>query len=182
MPTRLLFALLFLFESFILSAQVDAKLNAGSLITLGLNGSVEFPVSPSSSLAAGVAYSSINLTANNDEFDYRNLRFVPEFRTYFAPRYGHDRWFAGGYGKLISLRGRDVADDRSVNATRMALGVMGGHKWVWPSNFVLELNLGLGRGFTFSDNDPEFAAAIGTLTSLDLRIGILVGYRFGGGG
>lgn len=169
--------LILILASLTATAQVDAKLNAGSLITLGLNASAEFPVAPRSSIAVGIARSSLDLTVNDEGYEYRNLRVVPEYRYYFAPRLGQDRWFAGAYGKLIALRGRDVDNDREVRTKRAALGLMGGHKWVFPSNFVLELNAGLGRGMTFGGGDPAFRVAIGTLTSVDLRLGIIVGWR-----
>lgn len=171
------FFLLLCLSSLVATAQVDAKLNAGSLVTLGLNGAVEFPVSPHSSLALGVGRSSLELTVNDDGYDYRNLRIIPEYRYYFVPRQGQDRWFAGGYGKLIDLRGRALEDNRQVDATRAALGVMGGHKWVTDAGFVLELNAGLGRGFMVGKGDFGFKQAIGTLTPVDLRLGILVGWR-----
>lgn len=159
------------------TAQVDLKLNAGSLLTLGLSGSGEFAVAPRSSLAFGVARNSIGLTVNEDAYDYRNLRVIPEYRYYFAPRLGHDRWFAGGYGKLIGLRGRAVDDARQVTATRIALGVMAGHKWVMKSGFVAEANVGLGGGSIVGGNDFAFRRAIGTITPVDIRLGFLVGWR-----
>jgi hypothetical protein len=158
-------------------AQVDLKLNAGSLLTLGLSASGEFVVSPRSSLAFGVARSAIALTIDDDTFDYRNLRVIPEYRYYFTPRLGHDRWFAGGYSKLIGLRGRASDDDRRVTATRMALGVMAGHKWVMNSGFIVEANVGLGGGTIVGGNDFAFRRAIGTLTPVDIRLGFLVGWR-----
>lgn len=173
----ILLPLLFLLCSLSAAAQVDLKLNAGSLLTLGLNGSAEFPLSPRSSLALGVARSKLELTVNNDGYDYRNVRLVPEYRYYFGPRRGQDRWFAGGYGKLIGLRGRALDNGRQVNATRMALGIMGGHKWVTNAGFVLELNAGLGGGAVVGSSDFAFKRAIGTITPVDLRLGILVGWR-----
>ena len=42
---------------------------------------------------------------------------------------------------------------------------------------MIELNLGLGQGTTFG-NKSEAELAFSTLTALDLRIGVIVGYRF----
>lgn len=176
---KILIFALSLFTTLAATAQVDVKLNAGSLITLGLNGSVEVPISPRSSLAIGVARSSLGLTVDDDEYNYRNLRLVPEYRYYFAPLRGHDRWFAGAYGKAIDLRGEDVDNDRSVHTNRVAVGIMGGHKWIAPSGFIFEFNLGAGRGMTFGSGDVAFERAIGTLTAIDLRLGLLVGWRIG---
>ncbi len=166
------------------SAQIDAKLNAGSAITGGINVAAEFPVGQQTALAIGGAYSSLGLLVNEDDnYRYRNLRLIPEFRYYFNPRMGFDRFYVGGYGKLGQLTGINRNTDESVDATRAALGIMSGHKWVTPGGFVFELNLGIGRATTFggNDNDAEYAAAIGVLTAVDLRMGIIVGWRFGGG-
>ncbi|MGB3801508.1 MAG: DUF3575 domain-containing protein [Lewinella sp.] len=177
--------LLLLVACFTASAQVDAKLNVGSAITGGANLSAEFPVGQQTAVAIGAAYSSLGLLVNEeDDYRYRNLRLIPEFRYYFNPRQGFDRFYVGGYGKLGQLTGINRDTDVSVDATRVALGIMTGHKWVSPAGFVFELNLGVGRAATFggNDNDAEYAAAIGALTAIDLRLGIIVGWRIGGGG
>lgn len=180
---RILFTLLFcLFAISAATAQVDAKLNVGSAITGGVNLVAEFPVGAQTSLSLGAAYSSLGLLIDDDDdYRYRNLRLIPEFRYYFSPRQGHDRFFVGGYGKLGQLTGINRSTDEKVDATRVALGIMSGHKWVTPGGFNFELNLGVGRAGTFggNDDDDEYAAAIGTITRIDLRFGILVGYRFG---
>ena len=163
-------------------AQTDAKLNAGSAITGGINVAAEFPVGQQTALSIGAAYSSLGLVFNDeDEYRYRNARLIPEFRYYFNPRLGFDRFYVGGYGKIGQLTGINRDTDAKVDATRAALGIMTGHKWVSAGGFVFELNLGVGRATTFggNDNDAEYAAAIGALTAVDLRLGIVVGYRFG---
>ena len=163
-------------------AQTDAKLNAGSAVTGGINVAAEFPVGQQTALSIGAAYSSLGLVFNDeDEYRYRNARLIPEFRYYFNPRLGFDRFYVGGYGKIGQLTGINRDTDEKVDATRAALGIMTGHKWVSPGGFVFELNLGVGRATTFggNDNDAEYAAAIGALTAVDLRLGIIVGYRFG---
>ena len=183
---RTLFTLLIcLFTLSLAQAQVDAKVNVGSAITGGINLAAEFPVGVQTSLSVGAAYSSLGLLVDDEaDYRYRNLRLIPEFRYYFNPRRGHDRFFVGGYGKLGQLTGINNTTDEKVDATRVALGIMSGHKWVTPGGFNFELNLGVGRAGTFGgdDNDAEYAAAIGALTRIDLRFGILIGYRFGGGG
>ena len=176
--------LLLLVASCFVSAQVDAKLNAGSAITGGINLSAEFPVGQQMGIAIGAAYSSLGLLINEeDDYRYRNLRLIPEVRYYFNPREGFDRFYVGGYGKLGQLTGINRDTDASVDATRAALGIMTGHKWVSPSGFLFDLNFGVGRAATFggNDSDAEYAAAIGALTAIDLRLGIIVGWRFGGG-
>ncbi|PPK88663.1 uncharacterized protein DUF3575 [Neolewinella xylanilytica] len=166
------------------TAQVDAKINAGSAITWGVNVAAEFPFGQQTAFSVGAAYSSLGLLANEvDDYRYRNLRLIPEFRYYFNPRAGFDRFYVGGYGKLGQLTGTNRDTDESVDAARAALGILTGHKWVTGGGFVFELNLGVGRAATFggNDNDAQYAAAIGALTAIDLRMGIIVGWRIGGG-
>ncbi len=178
----ILFALLVLLFALPAAAQVDAKLNAGSALTLGLGVAAEFPLGAQSALSLGLGYSSLGLTVKENDYTYRNLRLVPEYRYYFAPRDGMDRFFAGGYGKVGRLVGVDKSNDQRVDAIRAVLGVMAGHKWVTPGGFLFELNAGMGRALTFGggDGDALYARAISTLTSFDLRLGILVGWRIGG--
>lgn len=175
----LLPTLLLLLVSVTAAAQVDAKLNVGSALTGGMNAAIEFPLGAQSSLSIGGAYSSLGLTVDDDDYKYRNLRLIPEYRYYFAPRRRQDGFFAGGYGKLGRLRGTDRANDNSIDVTRAALGVLAGHKWVAGSGFVFELNAGAGRAATFGGNgeDALYARAIGSLTAFDVRLGILVGWR-----
>ncbi|MBC6996146.1 DUF3575 domain-containing protein [Neolewinella lacunae] len=173
-----LFTCLLAALSFTASAQVDAKINVGSLIFGGVDVSADFAVGEKSSFAAGVGYISTDF--GSDDFKYSNLRIIPEYRYYLNPRLGADRFFVGAYGKLAFVTAKDETDNSEVDATRGALGFMFGNKWVTEGGFLFELNAGLGRATVFgsNDGDAEFEDAYGTLTSFDFRLGILVGYRF----
>ncbi|MEM6771980.1 MAG: DUF3575 domain-containing protein, partial [Bacteroidota bacterium] len=130
-------------------------------------------------VAPGIAYASNNFGV--DEFTYRNLRVIPEFRYYLSPDYGADGLFVGAYGKLGFITATNKADDTTSSATRGALGILFGNKWVTDSGFLFELNLGLGRATIFGEGeegDNNFAAAFSSITNIDLRIGIIAGYRF----
>ncbi|WP_420461196.1 DUF3575 domain-containing protein [Neolewinella sp.] len=163
------------------TAQVDAKLNAGSAIFGGLGLAAEFPLGAQSAVSIGAGYSGLGISFDNkDEYSYRNLRLIPEYRYYFAPRKTMDRFFVGGYGKLGRLTGIDRDTDERVTTGRAALGILAGHKWVAPSGFVFELNAGLGRAVSFGGGDGQealYQRAIGVLTATDVRLGILVGWR-----
>lgn len=164
--------------SFSASAQIDAKLNIGPLILGGINLGVDVGLSENTSAGLSVGYLSSKL--GTDNFRYSNLLFVPEYRYYFSPNNGADGFFAGGYGKLTFTTAEEIdSSEPDLSATRGAIGVIFGSKWVTDGGFLFELNFGLGRGTTFgSDNEAE--AAFSTLTALDIRIGIIAGYRFGG--
>ncbi|CAH0999515.1 hypothetical protein LEM8419_00815 [Neolewinella maritima] len=176
--------LVFFLTSLTATAQIDAKLNAGSALTGGLNLAAETPIGAQSSISVGLAYSSLGLSFDKkEEYRYRNLRVIPGYRYYFAPRDGMDRFFVGAYGKLGRLTGIDRDTDARVSTARVAVGVLAGHKWVAPSGFVFELNAGLGTAATFGGGGNGargllYDRAIGALSAVDLRLGILVGYRF----
>ncbi|THH40349.1 DUF3575 domain-containing protein [Neolewinella litorea] len=164
-----------------LRAQVDAKLNVGSALGGAVNVAAEFPLAAQSAVSIGAAYASAEyFESDNDDYRYRNYRLIPEYRYYFAPRAGFDRFFVGGYGKIGHVTGTDIWSDQKISAMRAAIGILSGHKWIAPSGFLFELNAGLGRAVTFGGNpdDAVYTDVIGDLSSLDLRLGILLGWRF----
>ena len=173
-----LFTCLLAVLSFTATAQVDAKLNVGSLIFGGIGIAGYQALSEKSSVSAGLGYASTKF--GSDVYRYSNFRIIPEYRYYLNPRNGADRFFVGGYGKLTFLTGKEIDNSggEDFSATRGALGILFGNKWVSNGGFVFELNLGLGRATVFgADNDSE--AALSAITALDLCLGIIAGYRFG---
>lgn len=181
MRTFLLSALL-AFLSLPAMAQIDAKLNVGSALTGGINVAADIGLRPNTSLSLGFGRAVTTITVDENEYQLKRWRFVPEFRYYFNPDFGADNFFVGAYGRLVDVKGKNNTNGDDVDGIRGALGIMAGQKWVTESGFVFELNAGVGRGKVFGDN--ENGAAINTglniLTGIDLRLGIIVGYRFGG--
>ena len=179
------FALVFCLLSATAAAQVDAKVNLGSLIFGGLGALAEIALNENVSVSPGLAFTrtdvSVNFGDDGETNEYRldNLRFIPEARYYFGPRQGADRFFAGLYGKYGRQTFKSRNDDEEYGFNRAALGVMTGMKWVTNGGFVFELNAGVGRGFTFGgDDNGEVTTVINALTGIDARIGIIAGYRF----
>ncbi len=174
----LLFTCILTLFSFSLTAQLDAKVNVGSALFGGLGIAGDFALSENTSLSAGLGYASTKF--GSETFKYSNLRIVPEFRYYLNPELGADRFFVGGYGKLAFVTAKDQSDNTETDATRGALGILFGNKWVGDGGFVFELNMGLGRATVFgsADGDDEFEEAYGTLTAFDFRLGIIAGWRF----
>lgn len=179
MRTFFLTCLLAVF-SLSLSAQLDAKLNVGSAIFGGLGVAGDLGLSENTSLSAGIGYAATDF--GSDDFKYTNLRLIPEFRYYLNPNRGADRFFVGGYGKLTFVTSKNQSNDAEFDATRGALGIIFGNKWVTESGFLFELNMGLGRGTVFggNDDDEEFEAAFEVISAFDFRLGIIAGWRFGG--
>lgn len=188
---RLLMLLLALTSlSLPVSAQVDAKLNAGSALTGGINLAGDIALNEDFSLSLGFGRAVTSFSVNDNRSKIKRWRFVPEARYYFSPKYGADRFFAGAYGRLADITTQTDGSEESVKALRAALGLMAGHKTVTDNNFVFEFNFGIGRGLYFNtevENDDgqgqtgeEFIDdGLNLLLGLDLRLGIIVGYRFG---
>lgn len=177
---RLLTILLFCLTAHCASAQlqVDTKINAGSLITGGINLSADFMISRNVSLAAGLAYSTTRFgLGRSSNFRYKSARFIPEFRYYVSPEFGADRFFVGAYGKMGRVTAEQIDPRETSSGTRAALGVLLGYKWVSDGGVVIEVNTGVGRASTFS-NDEVFDQAISIVSAIDFRLGILAGYRF----
>ena len=173
-----LFTCLMAAFSFTATAQVDAKLNVGSLIFGGIGVAGDFAINEKSSLSAGLGYASTRF--GSDVYRYSNLRIIPEYRYYLNPEKGADRFFVGGYSKITFLTGKEIDNSggEKIPATRAALGILFGNKWVSDSGFLFELNLGLGRATIFGEDETTEAALL-AITALDFRLGIIAGYRFG---
>ncbi len=183
MRTLFLTCLLAVF-SFSLSAQIDAKLNAGSALFGGLGLAADFALNDNSSLSAGLGYAStkanVVLGGDDSEFKYTRFRIIPEYRYYFSPQDGADGFFVGGYGKLsfVNASNGDSAEDDK--ATVGALGILFGNKWVSDGGFVFELNGGLGRNAVLgSSDDGDVDTLFSSVLGIDVRLGIIVGWRFG---
>lgn len=165
-------------------AQIDAKLNVGSAIFGGLGLAADFGLNENSSLSAGLGYARTNVSvffdSSDDEYRYDRFRIIPEYRYYVSPREGADRFFVGAYSKLTFITASSEKSANDYKATRGALGVLFGNKWVTDSGFLFELNMGVGRGVIFSDSaeGSEESAVLNALTALDFRLGIIAGYRF----
>ena len=156
---------------------LDAKINLGSLFTGGINVSADYSLNERLSVAAGLAYSSTGFSINDGEYRYRTARLIPELRYYVAPMAGADRFFVGGYSKLGRVTAIRTNSGSRSSGGRGVLGILTGYKWATRAGVVVELNAGLGRAIVLSD-DQVFDRAISFVSATDLRLGILVGYRF----
>lgn len=166
--------------SFFVAGQIDAKLNAGSAITGGINVSADIGINYNNSVAIGLGRANTKVTINGNEYNYRRFRIIPEYRHYFNPRNGADGLFAGAYGRVAFFEAEAVTEGEDVDGVRVGLGALFGNKWAYDSGFVLELNGGLGYGTAFgTDENAQISSRFfNFLPGLDVRLGILVGYRF----
>jgi len=169
--------------SFTASAQVDAKLNVGSAIFGGLGVAADFALSEKLSVSAGLGYArtkgSVAFGNNSSEFKYTRFRIIPEFRYYLNPRNGADRFFVGSYGKVSFVNASDGDSANDDKATIGALGVLVGNKWVTDGGFMFELNFGIGRNASLGSNDDNEVDVFDNVLGIDIRLGIIAGYRFG---
>lgn len=128
----------------------------------------------------------------------------PEFRYYFAPKEGADRWFAGIYTTFEQTSGDFTTTsydnngfptgttDHTRSNARFGAGVLGGWQYVLNDHWVFAGFVGYGYFFVDNQTDsPEiqddgsgsgfpsgFGAAVEAVSNADYRYGISVGYRF----
>ena len=183
-PFLLILPILFLCQLAHAQLTVDAKVNVGSLITGGINVQGDFAISERFSVAAGFGYAGNGVEVDGDDYRFRRLRFIPEARYYLTePRsyLGADGFFLGGYGKLNRIRVQRVTPDGidETGSVRAVIGALVGYKLVTDGGFVVEVNGGVGTGTLLGGNIATNVAGA-VLSSFDARLGVLVGYRFGG--
>jgi hypothetical protein len=178
----LLLSTLFALLSLPVLAQIDAKLNAGSALTGGINVAGDIVLGQHTSLSLGFGRAVTTVTINDNEYKLKRWRFIPEFRYYFNPDAGADNLFVGAYGRLVDVKGQNTTNGDDVDGIRAALGIMAGQKWVTRNGFVFEINAGIGRARLYGEegNGSAINTSLALASSIDLRLGLLVGYRFGG--
>jgi len=115
---------------------------------------------------AGISF----YTSLDDDLDfYKTFSATPYFRHFFSINSDQKKFFIEAFGMVHNGDRYNYINDETVSATRFAMGISTGHKYVSDSGFVVETFFGFGRNFT-SEEDGEFP--------LVGRGGISLGYRF----
>lgn len=131
---------------------------------------------------------------------FTGFSMAPEYRYYFAPDEGNDKWFVGGYlrFRVSSTDGAPYfgidQDDEVVyyDLTNVALapGITFGYEWATKSGLTITLWSGAGYAVIYSEtktpdftpsDDPfssTFNSVLTTFNKLDFRGGFTLGYRF----
>ena len=131
---------------------------------------------------------------------YSGFSIAPEYRYYFDPDDGNDKWFIGGYlrFRISSTDGAPYAgfdeneDIVAYDLTNFAIapGFTVGYEWLTKSGFTITLWSGIGFALVYSETkDPDFTpsdepfyntfnAAFTTFNKFDVRGGFTLGYRF----
>lgn len=99
----------------------------------------------------------------NDEIQYY---ISPYYRKYFGNTYAAG-FFIEGFAMLNSTERRIFTSEDDF-VTNLALGIGLGGKWITNSNFIGEINFGIGRNLLNNDSDYEFLP----------KLGFTIGYRF----
>ncbi len=177
-----IFALFFLGFAQTSQAQIEVKINPIGALFSAPDLGVEYIVNESFGVELNLAFNFNKFTVDGTEF--RNTGFGTRLsgKYYFSPDDGGDRWYAGVYTKF--RRGNGSADNSTdeVTSTRLAVGILFGHKWVTKHNLVFEINVGFGRAFIskweYSDGEEVNTNDI-PLLNWDVVGTFAVGYRFG---
>lgn len=131
---------------------------------------------------------------------FNGFSMSPEFRYYFAPDDGNDKWFVGGYLKFrvsstsgTPYTGIDENEDfvpYDLSNVALAPGLTFGYEWVTRSGLTITLWSGMGYALIYTERkSPDFIPstdpfyntynfALDTFNKLDFRGGFTLGYRF----
>lgn len=168
---KIFFAALLAFFAQAALAQTEIKINPVGLLFQDYSISAEFGVNPNFGIEPVIGFWNPNLS---DNASYRALRTRLIGKYYFNPDKGIDKFNVGGYLNFVNGRLSDGSE--SSNATRIALGLYMGQKWVSKGNFVFELGLGLGRNLLYNVADTDLRDV--PLVNLDIFARISIGLRF----
>ncbi len=161
------------------SAQLDATIAPLGLLWGDFNvaGDFVFNDNISAELAFGLGGKS------QEQYDYRNVNFQCTGKYYFNPDNGGDKFYSGAFLRYIN-RKYEYVDSyfySDFNQSRVGGGVIFGYKLAGDSNFIFDVNLGVGRAFSdkivFTENDGTEE----TVEWIDLMVvgRIALGYRIG---
>lgn len=187
----------------------EVGLNPFGYIFGNYNAMAGYHLSESTSLFAEVAYQrykyvqtglDTNFNVYTEDIIYSGFSIAPEFRFYFGPDYGNDRWFAGLYlkARFLSTSGQPYVgvneDDEFVpydtKSFSVIPGVTVGYEWVTNSGFTITFWTGAGYAVVYNEKtNPEFtpssdpfwtgfSTVVSTINKLDGRGGITLAYRF----
>lgn len=182
----------------------DLALNLGNLASLTPTVFVGYNLAEKSTVGLSVGYIAspyTSTTYDSNGFPNTSVGFnsgillAGEYRYYFSPNKGNDKWFAGAYVRMRSFSTPDDAyADFDSNgdivpygkkSTLVAPGVMGGYLYQFEGGF--QLTAFIGTGFAVVNNtsytielEDSFGQSnlVETLNSFDFRGGLCIGWRF----
>lgn len=180
----------------------DVSLNLAPIVFS--NYSVNYMYNFTDEMSVGSVLGYQNITVDNTvtgtgEIKYTGFYIAPEFRYYFNPDEGNDKFYAGGYLKYRNagtsggvysgfLSDGTTLVDYDVKNNGLALGIVFGK--LWQTRVGLNFTLWSGVGYYLfdtesytnnydPDKDPALITVTTNLPALDFRFGINVGYRIG---
>ncbi|MCU0441352.1 MAG: DUF3575 domain-containing protein [Bacteroidia bacterium] len=179
----------------------DVSLNIAPIVFSNYSVNYMFNFTDEMSVGSVIGYQNITIddpTVAGGEIKYTGFYLAPEFRYYFNPDEGNDKFYAGGYlkyrnaGTSGDIYTGFLADGSLVNYdvknNGVALGIVFGK--LWQTRVGLNFTLWSGVGYYLFDNesytnnydpdkDPNLITINSNLPSLDFRFGVNVGYRIG---
>lgn len=180
----------FFFCSMNVNAQLlEVKVNPLGALFQSPDVSVEYIMSDNFGLEGKVGYTwrktTSAFTAGESKSNGFALAVLGKY--YFNPDEGADRFYTGLYGKFRLSNSNNEGDFGfpDYRNTALAVGIVGGFKWVGDNGILLDINLGLGRAllnnieFTDGTVDPALEEVL-KLGDFDGISTIALGYRLGG--
>lgn len=163
---------------FALQAQVEVKTNPVAYLFKNFPVKAEYVFSPNWGAELGLGYQLTNWTLDNGErADINRYAASLAVKHYFMPSAkGGDRFYALLYNKYRKYQGSASTTSDRVYATRDALGLALGYKWVSQKQFTVETALGGGRA-VYNEIDGQDISML-PFVNLDVYWRLDIGYRF----
>ena len=187
---KTLTALLVCIGSLAYSQSHDVSINLAPMVLANYSGNYFYNFSENMGVGSTVGYHNLKL----GDFTWKGVYVVPEFRYYWDPDGDNDGKYIGAYLKYRSMSsiatqeeydyttGTTTTSEYGIKASGLAVGIVGGR--MWASRGGLTFHSWSGLGFFMFDNvsyvDIEEPEETTNIPSIDWRLGISIGWRFGG--
>ncbi len=178
----------------------DVSVNLLPMIFTNFSANISYNLNDNISVGGVIGYQNLKIETTTlgvtEEVGYGGFYIAPEMRYYFNPDNGNDGFFAGPYLKFRSMGSTGesyTATDVNGNIvnydtknTGLALGLILGRNWVTNSNIFFTTWSGIGYYLVNNEKNtkdfvpsPGFVEVDSNVPTLDFRLGLSVGYRFG---
>lgn len=160
-------------------AQFEIKTNPLGLIFGSIPLSAEYVLKPNIGLELTGSYTKVSLGS----IDWSGTKATFQFKYYFSPDKGGDKFYAFPYLRYVNRSGEDTYDNEPVTVTNNVFGGgFGlGYKWVAESGLLFDLGFGIGRNLTntWEASSPDYQEAANLdFPGINFVGRASVGYRF----
>lgn len=180
-----------------LKAQSDVSTNFLGAIFGNYGIHYEYVLNEGMGVGAQASFYNHSVSFGDSKHTWSGFTISPDVRIYFSPDDDAEGFFASPYVRFASRKSigwyyidsqGNEQNDGVKKYTGLAGGLIIGKKWVANSGFILETFIGVGKYFVESEEwSPEDArvdwegdGVESSFGTLDFRLGLAIGWRFGG--